>query len=141
MKGRGIWKLRASPRRALPRGELCYIRAIELDGALIDAEHARERVDEGALSRTVWTDQSNALALAEGKIERVDRGKAAEALRHLLGSQDRGVQSQGFAHAQRSRRVFTTPTMPLGASATKTTSSTPTSIRLSTEEIVTVVTC
>jgi hypothetical protein len=77
--------------------------------------------------------------LAEGKIKRVDRGKAAKRFVTCVVARSERVEGQ-LRSAQRPQGLHDTDD-PLGANATKTTRSTPTSIRLSTEEIVTVVTC
>src|SRR6202171_2761797 len=112
------------------------IAALEADAARLGSQRSGDAVDQGALARTVRTDQSESLARPHEKIDALERDEAAEALGHS------GNLKQRFAHRfLRRRHASTQPMMPFGARVTNSTSSTPTMSRIQAEEIVTCTTC
>src|SRR5215217_2528877 len=127
-------------RQAEPRPPPCRharnVVPVKADGAFLVGERTGEAVDEGALAGAVRADEADALARAEGEVDRAQGGEAAEA----LGDAGR-LDDGGRGHRPRLRRCATKPPMPFGATVMKTTSSTPTMRRFAADEIVTVANC
>src|SRR3981081_4649645 len=135
-KGRGSWKVRALPSRV--RG--CAGRAaaaLEGDAAGLVGERAAQAIDERALARAVRSNQADALAFGDVQIDSVERDESAEAFAEAFDLEE----GRDHFHPILRRRGCTRPTMPFGAMMTKATSSTPTSSRLTADEMVTVATC
>src|ERR1043165_9939304 len=74
---------------ALVRGQPGEIAAFELDRAGLVDERAAQTVDERALARAVWTDQSNTLARGDAQLDPIERNQAAETFAQVLHLQQR----------------------------------------------------
>src|SRR5271166_120432 len=98
-------------------------------------KRAADAIDQRRFARAVGPDQADALALGDGKIDAVERNKAAEALAQA------GDLQQRHHFSFRRNRSCTSPTMPFGAMMTKPTSRRPTMRRLTADEMVTVAIC
>src|ERR1044072_3669514 len=102
-----------------------------------EIERAADAVDEGRLAGAVRTDQADALALGDGKIDAVERDEAAETFAQTRDFE----QCAGHYFSLLRIQPCTSPTMPFGAMMTKATSSSPTMSRLTADEMVTVAIC
>src|SRR6476646_3984363 len=111
--------------------------AVETHRAGLVGERAADAVDERRLAGAVWTDQADALALSNGKIDAVERDEAAETFAQTRDFE----QCAGHYFSLLRIQPCTSPTMPFGAMMTKATSSSPTMSRLTAEEMVTVAIC
>src|SRR5262245_16205457 len=119
--------------RPLVRGQARDVTPLEQDAAAVRRQGARHAVDQGGLAGAVGSDQAQALAGSDPDRHAVERQEASEALAHGVDLEER--------RAHRLLRRRTRPRRPSGASTTKSTSTTPTIKRLSSDEIVTVATC
>src|SRR5262249_20229126 len=115
--------------RALMRRKTVDARAGKAHGAALMAERAAEAVDEGAFARAAAPDEAKPPALRHAEADIVERAEAAELLAQLLD-----LEQRRRAHRRLPRRPAMRPTMPLGATITNATSSTPTISTLSPEE-------
>src|SRR4249920_115757 len=111
--------------------------AVKTHRAGLVGERAADAVDECRLAGAVRTDQADALALGDGKIDAVERDEAAEAFAQTRDFE----QCAGHYFSLLRIQPCTSPTMPFGAMMTKATSSSPTMSRLTAEEMVTVAIC
>src|SRR5215813_14461743 len=100
-------------------------------------ERAAHAVNEGALAGAIRADEPEALAGGHVKVDPLKRHEAAEA----LGKPPNLKQRCGHGFLRVCCQSKTRPMIPLGAMTTNTTSSTPTSRRLTAEEMVTVAIC
>src|SRR5580704_5369243 len=136
--------------RALMRLQPVDALAVEGDRAAVVGERPADAIDQRALARAVGADEADAFAAPHREIDAVEGDEAAEALAQI------GDLEQGPAHgvsaglalaatraagATAGRNVRTSPTMPLGATMTKPTSSSPTTRRPSSDEKVTLAHC
>src|SRR6185312_9022331 len=126
----------AEPRALIGRHAVERV-AVETHAAAIVLQRAGEAVDQRALARPVGTDEADALAFFDIERDVVERDEAAEMLAEATNLEQR------FAHddTRERRRGCHRPMRPWGATTTNSTSNTPTSSRLSEEEIVTVAAC
>src|SRR6478752_550994 len=111
--------------------------AVEPHRAGLVGERAADAVDECRLAGAVRTDQADALALGDGKIDAVERDEAAETFAQTRDFE----QCAGHYFSLLRIQPCTSPTMPFGAMMTKATSSSPTMSRLTAEDMVTVAIC
>ena len=80
LNGRGIWKLRAMPRRVRTWAGNCVMSSPRnTHGAGLGAERAGDAVDQRRLARAVRADQAEPLAGSDIDADIVERGEAAEA--------------------------------------------------------------
>src|SRR5262245_7337543 len=100
-------------------------------------KRAAHAVNESALAGPVWADEAEALAGRHVKVDPLERHEAAEA----LGKPPNFKQRRGHDFLRMCCQSKMRPMIPLGAMTTNTTSSTPTSRRLTAEEMVTVAIC
>src|SRR5262245_29989471 len=105
--------------------------------ARLVVERAAHAVDERTLARPVGADEPEALAGRHVEVDALERHEAAEA----LGEPPHLEQRRGHGLPRVRCQSRMRPMMPLGAMTTNTTSSSPTSRRLTAEEMVTVAIC
>ena len=102
--------------------------------AVLVAQRAADAIDERRLSGTVRADEAEPFALGDGKVDRIERDEAAEALADAFHLEER--RAHGLLRLL--NQLCHRPTMPFGATITKPTKSRPTISRLTADEIVTV---
>src|SRR5262249_26260699 len=92
------------------------------DRSAVRLDQAADQVHQRRLARPVGTDQRHDLALADGEIDLVAGAGVAEG----LGQRVRLEQAHGFARFRaRVDRRRAVPTIPVGRSITRTTSTIP----------------
>src|SRR5205085_10967669 len=99
---------------AATRRHRAEIAALEADGPSAP-QRSGDAACEGALARSVWSDEADALACRDRQIHAVERDESSEALGDPLRDEDRLLHLR-LVH----------PMIPCGATVTKTTSSAPT---------------
>src|SRR6185369_8262339 len=117
--------------------ELGDVAALEQDPAAVRRQGARHAIDERRLARAVRADEAQSLARPDLNRDAVERQEAAEALGDAVDLEQRARRG----HVRRLRSFRTRPVSPSGASTTKSTRTTPTIKRFSSDEIVTVAIC
>ena len=136
-RARQLEAARHAAARALVGEQPVHHLAVEAHRAGLVGERAADAIDQGRLAGAVGTDQADALAGGDGKIDAVERDEAAETFAQTRNFE----QCAGHYFSLLRTQLCTSPTMPFGAMMTKATSSRPTISRLTAEEMVTVAIC
>src|SRR5262249_32142226 len=90
----------------------------------VGLEQATDQIDQARFARAVGADQRQDLALADREVDLVDRVGVAEVLGELLGLEGVHGERRPLPRAQSS---LTVPTIPVGRTSTRTTSTMPSS--------------
>src|SRR5512140_581731 len=100
-----------------------HVLAAEEDLAAVGREEAADQVDEAGLAGAVGADQREDLAFDDAEVHVVDGARLAEVLLQLAGLEQRRHRASLLRPAAQSSRAV--PTMPVGRTSTRITSTTP----------------
>ena len=89
-----FWKVRAMPGPVdLGGGHAVGVLAVEQDGAPGGLVHLGQQVEHRGLARAVGADEAGDLGAADGEVEVIDSGQAAEVDAQVAGTPERGACS------------------------------------------------